>query len=345
MKNKTIPRLLTLLSTLTLASVAAAQTPITEPIPVTVDNFVRAESDAEFAAIVKQSGLGKFSHNRELSPVEQQIVVRVNRDTLYSPAVFDLDAGPVTITLPDAGKRFRSMIIINQDHYAQKVVYEGGSYTLDKKQIGTRYVLVTVRALANPADAADMKAVHALQDGIKVNQKSAGHFDIPNWDPVSQKKVRDALVTLGSTLPDTRDSFGRLNDVDPVHHLIGTATLWGGNPDKDAIYLTRVPPKNDGTTPYKLHVNKGVPVDGFWSVTVYNAAGFIDPNPFNAYSLNNTTAKTNPHGSVDIQFGGCDGKIPNCLPVGKSWNYTVRLYRPRAEIVRGEWKFPEAQPM
>jgi hypothetical protein len=44
-----------------------------------------------------------------------------------------------------------------------------------------------------------------------------------------------------------------------------------------------------------------------------------------------------------VQFGGCDGKIPNCLPIMKDWNYMVRLYRPRAEILDGTWKFPEAQ--
>jgi hypothetical protein len=29
----------------------------------------------------------------------------------------------------------------------------------------------------------------------------------------------------------------------------------------------------------------------------------------------------------------------------KGWNYTVRLYRPRPEIVSGKWKFPEAQAL
>jgi hypothetical protein len=41
--------------------------------------------------------------------------------------------------------------------------------------------------------------------------------------------------------------------------------------------------------------------------------------------------------------GGCDGRIPNCLPIMKGWIYTVRLYRPRAEILNGAWTFPEAQ--
>jgi hypothetical protein len=47
---------------------------------------------------------------------------------------------------------------------------------------------------------------------------------------------------------------------------------------------------------------------------------------------------------VTIQFG-FDGKIPNCLPIMKGWNYTVRLYRARKEILDGRWKFPEAQPV
>jgi len=67
-------------------------------------------------------------------------------------------------------------------------------------------------------------------------------------------------------------------------------------------------------------------------------------NLLNAYSLNNVTARKNTDGAVVVQFGGCDGKIPNCLPTMSGWNYMVRLYRPRAEVLNGSWKFPEAQP-
>jgi hypothetical protein len=34
---------------------------------------------------------------------------------LYSFAIVDLDAGPVTITLPDAGRRFMAMQVANED--------------------------------------------------------------------------------------------------------------------------------------------------------------------------------------------------------------------------------------
>jgi len=101
--------------------------------------------------------------------------------------------------------------------------------------------------------------------------------------------------------------------------LIGSASAWGGNPETEALYLNVVPDKNDGETIYKLTV-KDVPVDGFWSISLYNEKGYYEQNGFNAYNLNNITAKKNDDGSVAVQFGGCDGKIPNCLPIMKGWN-------------------------
>ena len=59
----------------------------------------------------------------------------------------------------------------------------------------------------------------------------------------------------------------------------------------------------------------------------------------------NITAKKAADGSATVQFGGCDGKRPNCLRTVPGWNYMVRLYRPRAEILNGTWTFPDAQPV
>ena len=314
-------------------------------VPVTVDNFIRAESDKALASTVKMDGFGKFEHSRELAALDHQIVARENRDTLYSLAVFDFDAGPVTVTLPDGGSRFMSMIAINEDHYVVDVVYHPGSYTFTRQKIGTRYGLTAIRLLVDPANPRDVEQVHALQDAIKVEQPGGpGRFEIPNWDPVSRKKVRDALVALGETIPDWKHAAGRKGEVDPVRHLIVTATGWGLNPDKDAIYLNVTPSKNDGATIYKLTV-KEVPVDGFWSISLYNGEGYFVQNKFNAYTLNNITAKKSDDGSITIQCGGCDGQIANCLPTMPGWNYIVRLYRPRAEILDGKWAFPQAQPV
>jgi hypothetical protein len=320
---------------------AQAQSPASSAVPVTADTFNRAETDMYFGRVVKRGALGKFIHLREL-PLEGA-GARPNRDTLYSEALFDLDAGPVKITLPKAGKRFMSMTAINENHYVFEVDYGAGNYTFNKAEVGTRYLFLALRTQVDPADPKDVKQAQALQDAVKVKQASPGRFEIPNWDSVSQKKVRDLLLALNATLPDLKRAFGTRTQVDPIRHLIGTASAWGGDPDKDAVYLNVTPGKNDGAAIYRLNVPAKVPVDGFWSITVYDTDGRLQKNQFDAYSLNSVTAKKSADGSVAIQFGGCDGKIVNCLPTTKGWNYSVRLYRPRDVIVNGQWKFPEAQ--
>ncbi|MCA1370455.1 DUF1214 domain-containing protein [Bradyrhizobium sp. BRP14] len=95
--------------------------------------------------------------------------------------------------------------------------------------------------------------------------------------------------------------------------------------------------------PNKLTVGE-VPVDGFWSLTAYNSQGYLQPNPDNVYSVNSITARKAAHGSVTIQFGGCSGEVQNCIPITEGWNYTVRLFKPRAEVIDGTWQFALAQP-
>ena len=137
-----------------------------------------------------------------------------------------------------------------------------------------RHALIGIRTLVDPNDPKDLEQVHALQDSIRVEQKHSGEFEIPNWDQKSQKEIRDALLILNNYTGGFAHAFGKKADVDPVRHLIATAAGWGGNPDKDATYLSITPTENDGPTVYKLHV-KDVPVQAFWSISVYNAQGYF----------------------------------------------------------------------
>jgi Autotransporter beta-domain/Protein of unknown function (DUF1254) len=195
---------------------------------------------------------------------------RPNRDTLYSFAIIDLDAGPATLTLPDAGKRYMGMQLVNQEQYTPATYYGAGSYSLTREAIGTRYAIAVVRFLVDFSDQEDVRQVRTLQDAIKFNQERPGSFEIPHWDEASLQKIKAALLQLGTTVSDTRRMFGaNEHQVDPVKHLIGSAMLWGGNPEKDALYL----------------------------------------------------------------------------PITPAWNYTVRLFLPRREILDGTWRFPVAQPV
>jgi hypothetical protein len=279
-----------------------------------------------------------------LAPIDHQTVIRMNRDTLYSFGVFDLDAGPVTLTLPDSGKRYMSALLIDQDEYNPEMYYAPGVFTITKDKVGTRYVTVALRTFVNPDDPADLKAVHALQDAVKLEQASSGKFEVPAWDPDSLKKVRIALLGLveASGGIDSAKMFGRRGETDEVMHLLGAAAGWGGNPRQDAIYLGVAPQQNDGRTPYQLSF-KDVPVDAFWSISVYDKAGFFAKNAENAYTFNSVTAKPNADGSFTIHFGG-DANATNYLPITAGWNYLVRLYRPQKAILDGSWKVPEAVP-
>jgi hypothetical protein len=222
-------------------------------------------------------------------------------------------------------------------------VYAPGRFTYTNEKVGTRYVYLIVRTLANPEDPQDVKAAGALQDAIAIEQARTGTFEVPAWDSTSRDKIRDALAALAA-VGGTTNSFGTRAEVDPVSHVIGTAIGWGGNPRNAAIYNSVFPEANDGKTVHGLTV-KEVPVDGFWSISLYNAKGFFEKNDLNVYSLNNLTAKPSADGSITIQFGGCQKTTPNCLPIVPGWNYTVRMYRPRKALLDGSWTFPVARPV
>lgn len=331
-----------LLSAVLLASLPHAQRPGADKVvPVTVENFIRAESDLYFAAVVRKGGFGKFDHTRDLAPIDGQTVIRLNRDTLYSAAVFDLDAGAVTIEVPDTDGRFISMQVINQDHYTVGVFYDAGDYTFTKEKVGTRYVIVAFRTLVDPKKPGDLQAVHAIQDSIGVAQSSPGTFEVPNWDLTSQTKVRDALNVLADTVPDRNRMFGAKEEVEPVRHLLGSASAWGGNPEKEAIYLNVFPEQNDGSSIYQIKIGD-VPVKDFWSISVYNAEGYFQKNADDIYTVNDLTAVRNGDGTITVQFGGKQGDAPNVLPIMPGWNYMVRLYRPDQAILDGTWTFPQA---
>lgn len=313
-------------------------------VPVTVDNFVRAESDLYLGNMVKEGSLGKFVHRRDPASTDNRTVIRANRDTLYSAAVFDLEASPATITLPNSGPRLMSLQVIDEDHYISTIVYGAGSYPLERVKIGTRYCAAVVRTIIDPMDPTDLKQGQVIQDAIRVSQENRGTFEVPNWDQMSQKKIRDALLVLASTASDFKGAFGARGEVDSLRHLIGTALNWGENPNHDAVYRSITPGGNDGARVNRLVV-KEVPADVFWSISVGNAKGPLESTEKNRYSINSLTVNKSDDGAIAIQFGGCDGRVANCLSIVPNWNYLIRLYRPRQELQDERWTFPPAQPV
>jgi hypothetical protein len=308
---------------------------------VNVDNFALAETHRMMHDLqANAGGVNRLVHNREPAAIDNQTVIRMNRDTLYSYAVVDLSAG-ATLTLPEHGERYLSAMVVNENHYINTVFHDAGTYELTPDQFGSRYVVVAIRTLVDPNDAADVAAVGALQDEIGLEARSSQPFEMPEYDTTTLDETRDALLALARNLSGFDRTFGAKDDVDPVRHLIGTAAGWGGLPSAEASYIGVDPRLPVGQ--YELTVGD-VPVDGFWSISVYNAAGYFEPNERGAYTINNITGARNGDGTITVRFGDYPADVPNALPITEGWNYLVRLYRPRPEILDGSWTSPGLNP-
>ena len=308
-------------------------------VPVTVDNFVRAETAFQFErTLALTGGVNKWVHLRQPTPLDQQPVIRMNRDTLYSAALVDISEG-ATLTIPDTGDRYVSVMVVNEDHFINAVFSDPGTYELTMDDFDTPYVQLSARILVDASDPDDVKAANALQDKLEIVAKSARPYSHPNYDADSYKTIYDAVLILGRSVPDARDSFGRKEEVDAVRHFLATAWGWGGLPDDEAQYINVEPNLPVGA--YQLTVAE-VPVDAFWSISVYNRDGYFEQNEYDAYSVNNISGTPNPDGSFTVHFGG-DPDSVNYLPITEGWNYVVRLYRPRDEILDGSWTFPSVE--
>lgn len=338
----TYPRLMKALLRSFLIMAAVIAVPIatlaaTTP-EVTIHNYVRAETDLQMRTYVEQMNcFGQVAHVRNAYDVTSTATIRPNRDTIYSWGVFDLSS-PLTVNLPDPGKRYQSLMIVSQDHSIW-TEYGPKNVSLDKEIVGTRYALLLVRTFLDPNDEADVQSAHALQDEITVTQANKGAFEVPSWNQREVEKMRDAINVIAPFATDSSKTFGRKEDLDPVYWLLGAAIGWGGLPAEDSTYTGGFPEMNDGKTPYTLTI-KEVPVDAFWSVTVYDEKGMFAVNEHDAYSFNSVTAKRDRDGSVTLRFGG-DSDQDNYLHIVPGWNYVVRMYQPRKEILDGSWEFPK----
>jgi len=309
---------------------------------VTVQNYVRAETDVQMQTYAEKFDcFGKFFHVREGYDVTSTDTIRPNRDTIYSWGVFDLTS-PLAAELPDPGDRYQSLMVVTQDHsiWAE---YGPKKIVLDQDSVGTRYVLLLVRTFLDPNDEEDVKAAHALQDGIKTKQDDKGEFKVPNWDLKEVEKMRNAINILAPLATDSSKTFGLKKDLDPIYWLLGAAVGWGGLPEKEAFYMNVEPRLPEGE--YQINVPSEVPVSAFCSISLYNVAGFFEANAQDGYVVNSVTGERNDDGSMTVHFGGCDDGRANCLPIMDGWNYIVRLYQPGPEILDGSWVFPSVEPV
>ncbi len=313
-----------------------------QSIAVTVDNYVAAETSAQFAAIQAMAkGVNRFTHARVPIRLDRQNAPRMNRDTIYSSAVVDVRAG-ATLSIPDAGERYLSVQVINEDHFTMEIFHGAGERELSAATLGSDFVAVVVRILADPGDSADMEIVRNLQSMLSLVAYSDRTYQRPAFDPVSQRATQKLLQQLGASLTDADGANGRPEEVREARQLIVTAMGWGGLPSYEVVYENHMAGLPVGD--YSLSVTD-VPVDGFWSISIYNAEGYFEENPFHSYSMNSVIAVPDNEGVVTLNFGSAPRGRENFLYVMDGWSYGVRFYQPRGPILDGSWRFPLPERM
>ena len=309
-------------------------------VKVNVDNFRAAETALMYDnQLALSGGVNQWFHYRVPTSVKEQPVIRMNRDTLYSGAVVDISGGG-TITMPEVGDRYQTVMIISQEHYINRVFGEPGTYQLTVEEHGSPFVNVVARSFVDANEPDDIAEVNRLQDELVLDMGSANPFVHPDYNPESLKATRETLLTLGKGIGNTDRTFGAPSDVEPTRHLIGTALGWGGLPEEEAYYYIETEPRQVGRYTFTLKV---VPVDAFWSVTIYNKDGYLEANAYDSYNLNSTTAQAAPDGSVTLNLSPDGEGLTNHLYVMDGWNYALRLYKPRPVVLVKTWTPPTPQ--
>ena len=309
---------------------------------VTLATYSRAETDRTFFNIEHQAGgINRFFKIRKATPLDQQTVVRMNKDTLYSGAIVDTSKG-ATITVPKmpAGRYF-SVLLVDNDHYAPAVFYTPGVHKLPQD---TKYLAAVVRIqLLKPNDPTDVALVNKLQDQFVITAGSAAPFPKPNWDKVSLDKLTAVYNREFAKFDKYPDGWMAPRGVaDEKTRHIGVAGAWGLFPNKDAIYINynpKQPATGCYTATYKVPENKG-----FWSITVYGSDGYMKSQDS---ILNKLNGKVNGDGSLTAYFGtaAACGAVANRLDITPGWNFLMRVYRPGASVLDGSYKLPTVTPV
>ena len=294
-----------------------------------------------FAALSARAPINVLVHHREPASIEDQPVIRQNRDTLYSSAIVDISQG-ATLSLPDAGGRYLSVMVVNNDHYINDVFHDAGEHEFTVDRFDTDYVLVAARILVDPNDPADLDSCPRAPGPDRSARRSARPFVTPAYDTASFDTTRErgahavarprrsSPALSAARTPSTR-----------CKHLLGTASGLGRparNRKPSTQRRSRLP---DRRVPghRRRRAGRWVLVDlGLQRRRLLR--GQRPQRLQRQQHHRGTERRRHDHG----HFGGCGDDRPNCIPIIDGWNYAVRLYQPRPEVLDGSWTFPAAQP-
>ena len=303
-------------------------------VQVTEKNFAAAETEHFMQGWVDRGGDNKFVHMRDLTPLDQQTVPRMQADTLYSVAIVDASK-PVKLHMPDSGGLYQSAQIFDGEHYTQEIIVGKGDYTIN---FPTTYGAILIRThVTDPEDPATLERARKLQDQVIIKTGGTPFKQSADYDQKSLTKMHDKMMARSANYKNSDGMFeSREATKDNMKHMVGVATGWGGITSSHVVYHLSPTFK---TTECRSVTFSQPKIKYFWSFTMYNNKGYMFDKKRN---ISSTTAKPNEDGTYTVYFGDCDNVkgVKNHLPTIPHWNYTFRTYGPGKEVSNGTWKAP-----
>ena len=303
--------------------------------------YIQAETRAFFGEFINRGGLNAFNHFPGVASAEDRFVVSPNNDTVYSLAIVNASEG-FTLELPDMGERFMSIQITDENHMTPFHLHGGGTYEFTADQFETDYVGIGVRTGTDASKEDVAFIAEQLQSQYRITGASADDT-MPRPDLERLARVRAALVKeygkLSSTSGAMQPRTELVEDWEFFTYVIAGA--FGLSADENAMYLPYALPDAKGGACY-MATYPPVPVEAFFSITVYGPEKYLMSNENNIVSSLQGVVM-NEDGSFSVAFGGeqCRDLAPNYAYTPEDgWSLLLRAYRPDVEAFRA-YEMPE----
>lgn len=349
-RNVTTPNNDTLYS---LAWLDLSQGPITLTIPAMGDRYYSAAVMDMFTnnnAVLGSRTIGKAG----------------GTFTLCGPGQASTGERPVRIATPQAWLLIRTLTDGGEDLAAANAAQDG--FVLSGPQVppppayagrdadpDAFFQAARDLLAANPPPATDLRLLRAsgalLGQGDRQIDPAAAAQGVANARAIVAGAKGRQTFEGGWTYP--RANLGDYGQ-DYLYRAVIAVSGLAALPVAEAMYL-RAQGDGDGLFKgdglYRLNVPGNLPLDGFWSLSMYEATPdgqfFFTDNPLNRYAIGDRSrgVKRNDDGGLDVWISRTDpggARSANWLPAPKTGPFALffRAYLPRAEILNGQWRLP-----
>jgi hypothetical protein len=315
-------------------------------VVVTMDNFIHADSVRAYLKELDQADnkVNFIRPNRVFPNTDNQDVIRMNRDTLYTKFILDVKGGATVTTKPYDG--YQNIMVLDPNHSEIATLTGHGTIKLDETMLtdGHHAFIIVRTGLLRDLPKKEMFArAHKAQDNISITYNSSEPY-VPsvNYDLSTLNKVKYKILEDFVKHPQKdviKNGFGTTKTRDPKAAKVVIAIGWGGLSGKNAVYSSFNSTKERCSFTIdkpNLHYDK----KGFFSITVYNADGYIATMN---YAINSEDMTPNKDGTYTINFLASGEPVKDGekniirTPRGKIWTGVIRAYYPKNKDETFAW--------